>query len=221
MAVEPLLTERVQQPDGVPGRLAAQLRFIVEIDRLKAVLRRSPLIAADRRENSAEHSWHLAMLVLVLAEYAEPAVDVGRVLKLVLVHDLVEIYAGDTFVYDAVAEQDQERREQEAADRLFPLLPADQAAEFRALWDEFEARGTPESRFAKALDRLQPMLLSFHNRGGTWRTPGVTAEEIRRRMSVIGEGAPQLWRYAQQLIDIAVAEGWVPDPSADPTPKPT
>jgi putative hydrolase of HD superfamily len=196
-------------------RLAAQLAFLVEIDRLKTVLRRSPLIAADRRENSAEHSWHLAMLVLVLAEYAEPPVNVMTVVKLVLVHDLIEIYAGDTFVYDADAVSDQHERELRAAERLFPLLPSDQAAEFRALWEEFEARETPESRFAGAVDRVQPLLLNVHNEGGTWRTPGVTAAQVRQRMAVIADAAPALWDYCRQRIEEAVRRGWLAQDDAD------
>jgi putative hydrolase of HD superfamily len=204
------LIDRTDQPTAVLRRLAAQLRFIIEVDRLKTVLRRSPLIAAERPENDAEHSWHLALMVLVLAEYADEPIDVAQTLKLVLVHDLVEIYAGDMFVYDAHATQDQEQRERAAADQLFPLLPEDQAALFRGLWDEFERRQTPEARFAKALDRLQPMLLSFNNSGGTWRTPGVTEAEVRDRASVIGGGSAQLWSYAQQLIELGVQRGWLP-----------
>jgi putative hydrolase of HD superfamily len=190
-------------------RLSAQLAFLVEIDRLKTVPRRSPLIAAKRRENSAEHSWHLAMLVLVLAEYADPPVDVARVIKLVLVHDLIEIYAGDTFVYDTAGVRDQRERELEAADRLFPVLPPDQAAEFRGLWEEFEARETPESRFAGAVDRVQPLLLNHHNEGGTWRTPGVTVARVRKRMAPVADAAPALWDYCQQVIANAVRSGWL------------
>lgn len=203
------LIERVEQPSGTPARLAAQISFIVEVDRLKSVLRRSPLIAAERRENDAEHSWHLALMVPLLAEYADEPIDVGHTMKLVLVHDLVEIYAGDTFLYDTVAENDQEEREQAAADRLFAMLPDDQAAEFRALWDEFEARQTPEARFAKAMDRLQPLLLNFNNKGGTWQTPGVTDEVVRARKSVIGDASAELWAYAQTLIELGAERGWV------------
>lgn len=205
----PTLAESVQQPDGVPERLHQQIDFILEVDRLKTILRRSPLLAADRRENDAEHSWHLALMTLVLAEYADEPVDVSKVLALVLVHDLVEIYAGDTFLYDAVGAADQEEREQEAADRLFALLPDDQRDRFRALWDEFEARKTPEARFAKAMDRLQPLLLNFANRGGTWRTPGVTEVDVRARKSVIGDASAPLWQYAQNLIDTGAENGWV------------
>jgi putative hydrolase of HD superfamily len=206
---EPLLAERTEQPDGVPARLAEQLRFVVEVDRLKTVLRRSPLIADERRENDAEHSWHLALMVLVLAEYTDEPIDLARTLKLVLVHDLVEIYAGDTFVYDPAAVAGQAEREERAADRLFPLLPPDQATEFRALWDEFESRRTPEARFAKAMDRLQPMLASFHNAGGTWRSPGVTDADVRDRCSVIADGSAELWDYAGRLIELGASRGWV------------
>lgn len=209
-AGEPLLVDRTEQPAGVPDRLAAQIGFILEVDRLKTVLRRNPLVAQDRRENDAEHSWHLALMALVLAEYADEPVEVSRVLELVLVHDLVEIYAGDTWIHDLAALADQDEREQRAADRLFPLLPQDQAVRFREAWDEFEARRTPEARFAKALDRLQPMLLNFNAGGGTWLAPGVTAAAVTRRTSVIDDGAARLWSYARTLIDTAADRGYLP-----------
>lgn len=205
----PLLADRVEQPLDVPARLAAQIRFIVEVDQMKAVLRASPLLAADRRENDAEHSWHLAVMVMVLAEYSDDPIDVRRTLELVLLHDLVEIYAGDTPIYSAAAGRSQVDREREAADRLFALLPADQEQRFRALWDEFEERSTPEARFAKAMDRLQPLLLNFNSRGGTWKTPGVTDDVVRSRKSVIGGGSRALWDYAQKLIELGAARGWV------------
>ncbi|WP_424216834.1 HD domain-containing protein (plasmid) [Streptomyces sp. BI20] len=210
----PLLSASVRQPEGTPERLRRQIDFVVEVDRLKTVLRRSPLIAADRRENDAEHSWHLALMTLLLAEYADEPVDTGRTLALVLVHDLVEILAGDTFLYDAEAAADQEERERRAADRLFALLPADQRDGFRALWDEFEARVTPEARFAKAMDRLQPLLLNYAARGGTWRTPGVTEREVLARKAVIGDASAELWAYARELIRTGADRGWVP--RADP-----
>lgn len=203
------LLDPAEQPHDVAPRLAAQIAFIAEIDRLKTVLRLSPLLAADRRENDAEHSWHLALMVLVLAEYANEPIDVERTLKLVLVHDLVEIYAGDTCLFDDEAKKDQAEREQAAADRLFALLPQDQERAFHALWDEFEARETPEARFAKAMDRLQPLLLNFGNRGGTWRTPGVTDAVVRDRTSVIGEGSRELWDYTQKLLELGTRRGWI------------
>ena len=148
-----------------------QPTFLVEVDRLKTIVRRSPLAAAERRENDAEHSWHLAMMVIVLAEHADEPIDVGHTLRLVLVHDLVEIYAGDTPPYDDAAAADQRERETKAAGELFSILPADQADRLRRLWDEFEERRTPEARFAKALDRLQPLLLAG---------PGPYLEGLRR-----------------------------------------
>ncbi|WP_411104606.1 HD domain-containing protein [Streptomyces sp. cmx-4-9] len=210
----PLLAASVRQPEGTPDRLRQQIEFVIEVDRLKNVFRQSPLLAADRKENDAEHSWHLALMTLVLAEHADEPVDTSKVLALVLVHDLVEIYAGDTFLYDTAGAADQEEREQRAADKLFALLPPDQQEHFRALWDEFEARETPEARFAKAMDRLQPLLLNYGNQGGTWRTPGVTEEVVLARKSVIGDASAGLWEYAQSLIRTGADRGWVP---RDPT----
>ncbi|MFD3809054.1 HD family hydrolase [Streptomyces sp. NPDC058611] len=206
----PLLAASVRQPEGTPDRLRRQIEFVIEVDRLKNVFRQSPLLAADRKENDAEHSWHLALMTLVLAEHADEPVDTSKVLALVLVHDLVEIYAGDTFLYDTAGAADQDEREQRAADKLFALLPADQQEHFRALWDEFEARVTPEARFAKAMDRLQPLLLNFGNQGGTWRTPGVTEEIVLARKSVIKDASADLWEYAQSLIHAGADRGWVP-----------
>lgn len=195
-------------PESIGERLRQQLGFIAEADRLKTVLRRSPLAAADRRENDAEHSWHLALMAAVLAEYADERIDVGHVIKLVVVHDLVEIYAGDTFLYDDAMAASQAEREIAAAERLFGLLPPDQAAWMRALWDEFEARQTPESRFAKAMDRLEPILLNWLARGGTWRAPGVTAADVRARTAVIGEASASLWEAGRALIDESERRGW-------------
>ncbi|RAJ47046.1 putative hydrolase of HD superfamily [Kitasatospora sp. SolWspMP-SS2h] len=204
----PLLVDRTPFPEGLDERLRAQLTFLVEVDRLKTVLRQSPLAAADRRENDAEHSWHLAMMVTVLAEYADEPIDVGHTVRLVLLHDLVEIHAGDTPLYDDAGAVDQAEREAAAADELFGLLPADQTRLLRAHWDEFEARRTPEARFAKAMDRLQPLLLNWLARGGTWRTPGVTAADVRARKAVIGDASTPLWEAARRLIDEGEARGW-------------
>ncbi|MCW2904706.1 MAG: Phosphohydrolase [Streptosporangiaceae bacterium] len=203
-----LLIDTNPLPDGLADRLLDQLTFLIEIDRLKTIMRQSPLAAAERRENDAEHSWHLAMMVTVLAEHSDEPIDVGHTVKLVLVHDLVEIYAGDTPLYDPVAGADQDEREARAADRVFGLLPADQGGRMRELWDEFEARRTPEARFAKAMDRLQPMLLNWMARGGTWRTPGVTADDVRARKSLIADAASSLWDVSRRLIDEGEARGW-------------
>jgi putative hydrolase of HD superfamily len=189
-------------------RLDQQLRFITEIDRLKAVLRQTMLTAPARRENSAEHSWHLAMMAMTLAEHAPPGTDIGRVTAMVLLHDLVEIDAGDLFVYaDADQHARQEQAERAAADRIFALLPPDQAAAFRGLWDEFEERRTPEARFARALDRLQPMLANLRAGGGTWAEHGITADQVLAKVRLIEDGSVSLGRYATDLVTRAVAEG--------------
>ncbi|MFJ6699976.1 HD family hydrolase [Streptomyces sp. NPDC091272] len=203
-----LLVDRTPFPEKLDERLRKQFTFLIEVDQLKAILRQSPLACVERRENDAEHSWHLAMMVALLAEYSDEPIDVGHTVQLVLVHDLVEIYAGDTPLYDGVAEADQQGREQAAADELFALLPDDQALAVRALWDEFEARRTPEARFAKAMDRLQPLLLNWMARGGTWQAPGVTADHVRSRKAVIGDASTALWEAGRCLIDEGQKRGW-------------
>jgi putative hydrolase of HD superfamily len=203
-----LLADANPLPETIDARLRQQLSFLIEVDRLKTVLRQSPLAAVDRRENDAEHSWHLALMVVVLAEHADENIDVGHTIKLVVVHDLIEIYAGDTPLYDAEMGADQAEREAAAADELFGLLPADQATRLRALWDEFEARQTPEARFAKAMDRLEPLLLNWMARGGTWRAPGVTADDVRARKAVIGDASASLWAAGRELIDESERRGW-------------
>ena len=190
------------------ARLAQQVRFIVEVDRLKEIFRQTVLINSRRAENDAEHSWHLCLIVMTLAEHANcPGLDVLRVLKMLIIHDLVEIDAGDTFAYDTRAMANQHAREAIAADRIFGLLPADQTLAFRALWDEFEARQTPESRFAAAVDRFQPMLLNCRTEGAAWRRHGVTRDRVIARNSYIAEGSDALWTYAAQMVAEAVAAG--------------
>lgn len=190
-------------------RLVQQLRFIHEIDRLKTVLRRTLLTDGSRRENSAEHSWHLALMAVTLAEHAAQPVDTDHVVRLLLVHDLVEIDAGDTFVYDAAARESQAAREAEAARRLFGLLPPAQRDELHALWDEFEARTTPEARFAAALDRLQPILHNVATQGHSWRQHGITVDQVLERNRHVQDGAPRLWEEIVRLVEGAVAEGWL------------
>jgi putative hydrolase of HD superfamily len=193
----------------VMERLHQQIGFILEIDKLKGIVRRTLLIDQSRRENDAEHSWHLAMMALVLAEYAEPGVDIGRVIRMLLLHDLVEIDAGDAFFYDAAAEADKEARERQAAERLFGLLPDGQGGDFRALWEEFEARETADARFARALDRVQPMLHNFHTEGGTWREYGVTLDQVRSRRALIADASTPLWDYVDGLLVEAVRRGFL------------
>jgi putative hydrolases of HD superfamily len=190
--------------------LDSQLRFLLEADRLKGVLRQSQLIDGSRRENSAEHSWHLALMSLVLGEYAPAGTDLGRVTAMTVIHDLVEIDAGDLFVYaDEPAQARQEAAERAAAERLFALLPASQAASFRALWDEFEERRTPEAKFARALDRLQPMLANFQLGGGTWAQHGVTADQVLTKVALIEDGSAALGAFARELISAAVSRGFL------------
>jgi putative hydrolase of HD superfamily len=193
-------------------RLDRQIQFLVEIDKLKTVLRQTWLTDQSRRENSAEHSWHLSMMALLLAEYAAgSSLDLPRVVRMLLVHDLVEIDAGDTFVYDEQAAEHKAAREQNAADRLFGMLPADQAADLRQAWEEFEARETAEARFAAALDRLQPILHNYHTQGRAWRAHGITAAQVVATNRHMAEGAPRLWEYVTRLIDDAVQRGFLPE----------
>jgi putative hydrolase of HD superfamily len=190
--------------------LDSQLQFLLEADRLKGVLRQSRIIDGSRRENSAEHSWHLGLMSLVLGEYAPAGTDLSRVTAMVMVHDLVEIDAGDLFVYaGAQAQADQEEAERAAADRLFGLLPGSQAAGFRALWDEFEERRTPEAKFARALDRLQPMLANYQLGGGTWTQHGVTAGQVLAKVALIEDGSAALGRFARELISASVSRGFL------------
>ncbi len=194
-------------------RLQRQLRFIMEIDKLKGVIRQSYLVGADRRENSAEHSWHVAVMAVVLAEHAGAPVDVGRVVTMLLVHDIVEVDAGDTYVYDPAGGADKAERERRAAARLFGLLPPDQGDELRALWEEFEAAATADARFAAALDRLMPVLHNVHTGGRSWREHGISADRVIARNSRMREGSEELWRYARALIEEAVAAGALAPPA--------
>ena len=189
-------------------RLDQQMRFVTEIGKLKAVLRETALAGLDRRENSAEHSWHLAMMVLALGEHAPPGTDLGRVTSMVLLHDLVEIDAGDLFVYaDAEQQRRQDAAERAAADRIFALLPADQAVALRGLWDEFTARESADAKFARAIDRLQPMLENFAAGGGTWVRHGITADRVLRLVRLIDDGSPSLGAFARDLVRDAVQAG--------------
>lgn len=189
-------------------RLAQQIRFIIEADKLKEIFRQTLVTQSRRRENDAEHSWHLTLLVIILAEHSNvQPLDVLRVLKMLIIHDLVEIDAGDTFAYDTARMADQHEREASAADRIFGLLPTDQTSELRALWDEFEARTTPEAKFAAAVDRFQPMLLNCLTEGAAWKNHGVTSDRVIARNQHIAEGATALWEHMSQRIAEAVAVG--------------
>ncbi len=188
-------------------RLEQQIQFILEIDKLKHIIRRSYLLNNERRENTAEHSWHLAMLALILVEHSNEPVDLLRVIKMVIVHDIVEIDAGDTFLFDPKGNGDKAEREQLAADRIFGLLPDDQTSELRQLWDEFESRDTADSRFANALDRLMPLLHNYYAGGGTWQENGIKSSQIEWVHGRIAEGSESLSELSRRVIETAVAEG--------------
>lgn len=193
-------------------RIAQQMSFLMEIDKLKAIIRQSPIINEDRKENDAEHSWHLAMMAIMLSEYADDSdVDLLQAIKMILVHDIVEIDAGDTFVYDIAANVDKREREERAAERIFNLLPTDQAIYVRALWEEFEERTTPASRFANALDRLHPMMLNYISHGRGWAAHGVKSSQVFDRNKSMQDGAPKLWEFACACVHDAVKEGFLPD----------
>jgi putative hydrolase of HD superfamily len=211
-----MLRRRATREAGAAGgtmtndRLHDQIRFILEIDKLKGVLRRSYLVDETRRENSAEHSWHVAVMAIVLAEYANEPVDVSRVVRMLLVHDIVEVDAGDTFVYDTAGADAKADREWRAAERLFGLLPGEQGDELRSLWEEFESARTPDARFAAALDRMMPVLHNIHTGGRAWRENGVTADMVIGRNSRMADGSRELWEYARGLIERAVESGDLP-----------
>jgi len=191
------------------NRLDQQLSFILEIDKLKTILRQTLLTDSSRRENSAEHSWHLAIMSVLLAEYATEPVDMLRVIKMLLVHDLIEIDAGDTFAYDVAGNVGRAEREEHGAERIFGLLPEEQGRELRALWEEFDAFKTPESKYANALDRLQPLLHNARTEGGTWRIHSVARDQVYRSMEPIRSALPELWPVVTRIIEDACARGWI------------
>ena len=190
-------------------RLKRQIGFIVELDKLKTIVRQSWLADGSRRENSAEHSWHVALMALVLAEHANADMDLARVVKLLLLHDVVEIDAGDVLIYDVAGNVSKPERERQAAERIYGMLPDDQAAELRALWEEFEMGETTEARFAASLDRLMPLLHNFLTEGRAWRHHGVTADQVLAANARIAAGSAALWDYARGLIDEAVERGYL------------
>lgn len=197
-----------------PDRLRRQLEFLVEIDKAKSIFRQSYVTDGSRKENDAEHMWHLALFVLVLAEHAGEPIDVLKVLKMVVIHDIVEIDAGDVFVYDEAARVGKAAAEAAAAERLYGLLPPDQGAEYRALWEEFEAKETAEARFAGAVDRLQPVLLNLTTRGRSWAEHGITADRVLALNARIGDGSPALWDHARGLLEEAMRDGYLPSAPA-------
>ena len=192
-----------------PKKLQQQMIFIAEVDKLKNIFRRTILTDSSRRENDAEHSWHLALMAIVLEEYTAEPVNLGRVLTMVTVHDLIEIYAGDTFAFDAAANQDKAQREQAAAEKLFGMLDQEQGHKFRQLWEEFDAMNTADSRFAASLDRIQPFMHNVLTEGHTWKLGSVTKEQVYRRMAPVKTGTPALWPWLESQVASAIEKGWI------------
>ncbi|MBM4867321.1 HD domain-containing protein [Vibrio parahaemolyticus] len=191
-------------------RLEKQLALLIELDKLKSVLRRTRVKSAEGRlENSGEHSWHVALMAVLMEEHANAPVDICRVMKMLLIHDVVEIDAGDTFVYDTAASKDQAEKEIKAAERLFGMLPTDQGQELLALWQEFEAAQSDDAKYAKTLDRLIPMLLNYHNNGQSWKENSVTREQALTINKRIEFGSVTLWDKAKELIEEATEKGWL------------
>ncbi|MDK2805495.1 MAG: hypothetical protein PWQ94_659 [Thermoanaerobacterium sp.] len=190
-------------------RLKKQIEFLKEIDKIKQIFRQTLLMDGTRHEDDAEHSWHLAMMAMVLSEYAKEKVDVSHVIKMVLVHDIVEIDAGDTFVYDEKGYEDKEEREKKAAERIFNILPQDQANEIKALWEEFEERKTPDAKFASALDRMQPIIHNYYTNGHSWREHGVKSHQVLERNKIVGEIAPELWQFINDILEDSINKGYI------------
>lgn len=209
-------------------RLKKQLEFLLTLDKLKNVYRQTYILCDDlpqgskefddnfkekkplpRRENDAEHSFSLAIAAAVLAEYSNEPVEISKVMKMVLVHDAVEIYAGDTYCYDDEGAKTKEAREKAAAEKIFGTLPEEQAAEYRALWDEFERNDTPEARFSNAMDRIQPLLLNYSREGYSWKEHGVNSSQVRRRFDRVKDGSAELGKMVDNLLDKAIENGFL------------
>jgi len=189
------------------SNLSMQLSFIKEIDKLKYIERKTKLFHSERRENDAEHSWHLAMMTLVLAEHSDKPVNVLKVLKMVLIHDIVEIDAGDTFIYDTLKSHTNTQQELKAAKRIFGLLPEKQAKEFIAIWEEFEEGLTDEAKFARSMDRFEPLLQNVSNSGGTWKEFDVDYQKVYEKKKAIKNGSSSIWAYAESLLEDSVEKG--------------
>ncbi len=192
-------------------RLRKQMNFILEVDKLKKIGRQTYLSDASRKENDAEHSWHLALMTLLLSEHANTEIDVQKVITMVLIHDIVEIDAGDTYAYDEAAKLSQREREEKAADRIFSLLPKDQAEHMRAVWEEFEERKTPEALFARTLDNAQPMMLNDATDGKAWREHQVKKSQVMGRNKDTHKGSEKIWEYLENMVNENVKKGNIID----------
>ncbi|KDR96451.1 putative hydrolases of HD superfamily [Peptoclostridium litorale DSM 5388] len=190
-------------------RLKKQIEFILEVDKLKRILRQSILTDGKERENDAEHSWHISLMAILLLEHSNEEIDVLRVIKMLLIHDIVEIDAGDTYCYDKEGHNDKREREEKAAKRIFGMLPKDQCEEMISLWDEFEQMETAESKYAASLDRLQPLLLNYATKGKSWRDHGIESKQIIERNAHIDCGSKELWEFAMNMIDECIEKGYL------------
>lgn len=191
------------------NRLDQQLLFSAEIDRMTAVLRQTLLIDKSRRENDAEHSWHIAVMAMLFSEYTAEPVDIGRAVQMCVVHDIVEIEAGDTFAYDTKGNADKAKREKEAADKLFAMLPVDQGKLIRELWEEFDAMETPEAKYAACMDRLQPFLHNILTDGHTWGDGKVDRKSVEERMAIVREFMPEVFQWIITNVNRSVEKGWL------------
>jgi putative hydrolase of HD superfamily len=191
------------------NRILKDMEFIVELDRMKTILRQTSLITEDRREDDAQHSWHIAVMTMVLSDYSNEDIDVNKVIKMLLIHDLVELYAGDTFCYDQEGNKDKREREVRAAEKIFGMLQPEKGKEFRSLWDEFEEMETPEALFAASMDRLQPMLNNYYNGGGTWKKHGVAQKDIYKRISPVKDSSDRLWEFVEHMLEDAYNRGLI------------
>ena len=191
-------------------RLEQQLSFLIECDKMKKILRRTVLMDSSRRETDAEHSWHFALMAMTLLEYVgNKDLDTYKVLRMALVHDLIEIYAGDTFAYDPKGHSDKYERETSAADKLFSLLPEDQGKEFRSLWEEFDAMETPEAQYAASIDRFQPFLHNYRTQGYTWKEGNVHYAQVYERMEILRTAMPALWPTVLNMMKDSVEKGYL------------
>lgn len=190
-------------------RLLKDIEFIVELDKMKNILRQTTLIDKSKRENDAEHSWHISVMAMILSEYANEEIDVCKVIKMLLIHDLVEIYAGDTFCYDVEGNKDKRERELKAADRIFGILDEDKGMELRKLWDEFEEMETKEALFAASMDRLQPFFNNYFSGGGTWKKFDVSKKDIYERIAPLKESSDVLWDFTKNMIEDAYDRGYI------------
>ncbi len=193
----------------ISKKLFQDIEFIVELDKMKSILRQTSLINEEKREDDAQHSWHISIMAMILEEYADEEVNLLKVIKMLLIHDLVEIYAGDTFCYDKESNGDKRERELAAAEKIFGMLDKEKEKELRSLWDEFEEMETPEALFAVAMDRLQPMLNNYYNNGGTWKKFNVAKADIYKRIGPVKDSSEDLWKYAEYMIEDSFEKGFI------------